>query len=283
MASPASKRQKDSQFSCSLQDTVIIISGGTQGQGRECACMAAKMGARGIAVCGRNAENGAKVVAEIEALGAECLFVRCDVGDPEQITAVVAQTDARFGRIDGLVNCAGDTTRGDLESTDADEWDRLMRINLRSHFLFTQAVARVMKRDRTRGSIVNIASVQAYGGLTFCLGYAVAKAGLVAMTKNNAAELGPHGIKVNAVNMGWTVTDNEMALQSAQAGEGWVAAADKSVPLGRISRPADIAKTVMFLLGDAYTTGAIIEMHPEYIHGMLGGAIGKASDLSAET
>ena len=131
------------------------------------------------------------------------------------------------------------------------------------------------------GSIVNIASVQAYGGLPFCMGYAVAKAGVVALTRNNAEELSKHGIRVNAVNMGWTATDAEHTLQRQESGEGWLADADRSSSLGRISRPIDIAHGVLFLLSDeAHTTGSELQLHPEFIHGMLGGGIGKAKDVA---
>jgi len=282
------KRQRDDEAPSevkrqtgSLHGKVILITGGTQGQGLATARMCVSRGASAIVICGRNEENGKKAAAELAALGsAESLYVQCDVSKPEAIADVVSKADDKFGRIDGLVNCAGDSTRGDLDSTTADEWDRQMSINLRSHFLFTQHVSKVMRRTRTRGSIVNIASVQAYGGLTFCLPYAVAKAGLVALTKNNASELAPHGIRVNAVNMGWCVTDNEIKLQTAQGGEDWIEKADQSVPLGRISRPEDIAHAILFLLSDeAYTTGSVMAMHPEYIHGILGGAIGKSADL----
>ena len=261
----------------SMRGKVLLVTGGTQGQGREVAIMAAKRGAHGIVICGRNAANGANVEAEVSALGSECLFVKCDVAEPEQIVETVRRAEQRFGRLDGLVNCAGDTTRGDLDSTDVAEWDRQMNINLRSHFLFTKHASQLMRRTGARGSIVNVASVQAYGGLTFCMAYAVAKAALVALTKNNAAELGKCGIKVNAVNMGWTVTDNEIALQSAAAGDGWVETADKTCDLGRISRPADIAHAILWLLADeSHTTGSVMQMHPEVIHGMLPGCIGKA-------
>lgn len=108
----------------------------------------------------------------------------------------------------------------------------------------------------------------------------MAKAALVALTKNNAAELGQHGIRVNAVNMGWTATDNEDVLQRAESGDDWLANADKTSALGRICRPSDIAQGVLFLLSDAaFTTGSVMQLHPEFIVGMLGGGIGKASDV----
>lgn len=261
-------------------EAVIMITGGAQGLGLEVAKMAAKRGAKAIVIVDRNVANAENVEAQIKGLGSECYFVQCDVGDPDQITAAVQATEAKFGTIHGLVNAAGDTARGALDSTSLDQWDRQHNVNLRAVFLFTQLVSQLMRRTGVRGSIVNVASVQAYGGLPFCMGYAVAKAGVVALTKNNAAELGKHGIRVNAVNMGWTATDNEDVLQRAESGDNWLASADKTCALGRISRPADIARGILFLLSeDAYTTGSVLQLHPEFIVGMLGGGIGKASDV----
>ena len=120
--------------------------------------------------------------------------------------------------------------------------------------------------------MVNIASVASHGGAPFIMAYSVSKAALVALTKNNAAELAPRRIRVNAVNMGWCYTDNEDKLQKANTGdEKWIEKADAGCPLGRILRPADVASTVCFLLSSASSmmTGSVIELHPEFSEGML--------------
>ena len=112
---------------------------------------------------------------------------------------------------------------------------------------------------------------------------ATAKAGLICLTRNNATELASHGIRVNAVNMGWCVTDNEARLQTEESGADWIEAADRTSLLGRISRPRDIAMAVTFLLSDeAFTTGSVMDMHPEFVPGMLGGGIGKAADVDTK-
>ena len=159
--------------------------------------------------------------------------------------------------------------------TTADMFDEQFHTNVRGPFLVTQAAVNHMverKVPRGVGSIVNICSVAAHGGAPFILGYSCSKAALVTLTKNNAAELGPKGIRVNAINMGWTLTENEAKLQSAvHKNEEWWKKADESVPLGRILRPADVASTVMFLLSGASNmmSGSIIDLHPEYPNGML--------------
>ena len=106
-----------------LEGKIILVTGGAQGMGLEVARLAASLGARGLCVVDRNGAKRNEVQETIAALGAECLFVECDVAVPEQIAMTVASADKRFGRIDGLVNCVGDTRRGTLESTDVQLWE----------------------------------------------------------------------------------------------------------------------------------------------------------------
>ena len=261
-----------------LAGKVLLITGAAQGLGLACARSAHAAGAAALVLCDRNAERGLAAAQEMEACGCECLFVRCDVGVPAQIAAVVSEADTRFGRIDCLVNAAGDTRRAELDSTSVELFDALIAVNLRAPFLFTQAVSRIMRREGRGGAIVNVASVQAAGGLTCCMAYAAAKGGLLTLTRNNAAALGPHDIKVNALNMGWTATENEHALQlSLGQGPEWLASADRVSAIGRICRPDDVARAVVFLLAGAHCTGSVLELHPEHIPGMLGAGVGAAN------
>lgn len=208
------KRRHDAMTDDSLAGKHIFVTGGAQGLGLAVACMVARRGAARVAIADRNEDRKAEVESQIAALGAQCLYIVCDAAHPDQIKEAVALVDGHFGGIDGLVNCVGDTRRGTLESTTVELWDAQLAVNLRAPFLFTQAVSAIMRRGRG-GSIVNIASVQSRGGLTFCMAYAAAKAGLVCLTRNNAAELAKDGIRVNAINMGWCLTDNEHSLQVA--------------------------------------------------------------------
>lgn len=188
--------------------------------------------------------------------------------------------------ISGLVNAAAVTARGNLFTTTPTAWDEQFAINVRAPFLLTQAVAAHMMEwknrmetttttttssPRPRCAIVNITSCAAHGGAPFVMAYSATKAAAVNLTKTTAAQLAPHGITVNAVNLGWCYTDNEDALQTAQTDAAWIARADASVPLGRILRPADAAVTVSFLLSDASQcmTASIVDLHPEFAHGML--------------
>merc|ERR1719263_2166953 len=113
-----------------------------------------------------------------------------------------------------------------------------MDTNLKAPFLITQALAHHCKECRTRGAVVNIGSCAAHGGAPFILAYSCSKAALACLTKNNAAELRPHGVRVNQVNMGWCLTDAEDASQKA-VNPNWLAEADAASPMGRLLRPED--------------------------------------------
>ncbi|KAL7524529.1 hypothetical protein ACHAXR_000612, partial [Thalassiosira sp. AJA248-18] len=191
-------------------------------------------------------------------------FVRADLSNSTEASSAVPRAVELLSKettlkqpiiISGVVNAAAITSRGNLLTTTADMFDEQFATNVRGPFLVTQSAAQHMiERNVPRGlgSIVNICSVAAKGGAPFILGYSCAKSALVTLTKNNAAELAPRGIRVNGINMGWTLTENEHKLQSeVHNNEEWWKNADESVPLGRILRPADVAASVLFLLSGA--------------------------------
>lgn len=260
-----------------VQGRVFVVTGGTQGLGLGIARQLAQQGATGLVLVSRNHTKGDSVCHEEQQSNtSKCIwrFVAADLGDAQQAQDVIPKAVALMkdiGPISGVVNAAAITERGNLKTTTAAGFDLQMAINVRAPFLITQAAAHHMKEHHCRGSIVNISSVAATGGAPFIMAYSASKAALNVLTKNNATELAPHGIRVNAISMGWTVTENENQLQTANMGEDWVAQADAGVPLGRILRPEDVAVTVGFLLSDssALMTGSILNLHPEFPEGML--------------
>jgi NAD(P)-dependent dehydrogenase (short-subunit alcohol dehydrogenase family) len=272
--------------SLDVSGRVIVITGGTQGLGLEIAHQLAQNGAKGLVLVSRSAN---KADAAIEALTATSTatgatstvtvkFVRADLSKAADAISVIPQAAEAMkdiGPITGVVNAAAVTFRGNLMTTTADSFDMQFAINVRAPFLITQGAAKHMEEHgvpKGQGSIVNICSVAAKGGAPFIMGYSCAKAALVTLTKNNAAELAPKGIRVNGVNMGWCLTENEDKLQSEQSGDArWFEGADQGVPLGRILRPADVASSVNFLLSGASTmmTGSVLDLHPEFPCGML--------------
>merc|ERR1719197_2178963 len=156
--------------------------------------------------------------------------------------------------------------------TTVDMFNMQFDINTRGPFLLSQAVAKHMMAQKSRGSIVNVSSLAAKGGAPFIMAYSASKAAVNCITQNNATELAPHGIRVNAINMGWTYTENENKLMLAKTGgKEWLCDVESSLPMRRIMHPVDVACTVCFLLSPAaqMTTGNIYDLHPDTALGML--------------
>ena len=245
-----------------LAGKVIIVTGGTQGLGEAIAREVAVQGAAGLAICGRNRDNGRRVSADLEAMGCPNLYVYADLEKEADCRAVVRACDARFGRVDGLVNVAGDTTRGTLEDSSVALWDHLFAVNARAPFILMQEAVRVMKREAVRGSIVNIISMSCYAGEPYLTPYCASKGALATLTKNVANALQPDRIRVNGVNIGWMATPSEHRVQTGLGQpEDWLGAADAGCAYGRLLRPHDPVKLVALLLSAAteMMTGSLID------------------------
>jgi NAD(P)-dependent dehydrogenase (short-subunit alcohol dehydrogenase family) len=265
-----------------LTGKVLVVTGSTQGLGAAIARRAVGVGAAGIVVCGRERQRGEAVRDELSELG-EALFVAADLADEAHCRAVVRACDERFGRLDGLVNAAGLSSRGTLDDTSAELWDRLFAVNARAPFLLMQEAARVMRRAGGGGSIVNIITMASHGGEPVLTGYSASKAALATLTRNAGYQLAPDRIRVNGLNIGWTATEGEHAVQT---GEGrpadWQVAADAGAPLGRLLRPDDIAPMVTYLLSDAarMVTGSVIDFD-QTVHGPYGEHVAPAREVAA--
>ena len=252
-----------------LDDKVLIITGSTQGLGEYIAHRAAHLGAKGIIVCGRQEAQGEQVAAKLKAVGAEALFVKADLAVEEECRNIVSQCDATFGRVDGLVNVAGLSTRGHLDDTTVALWNKLFNVNARAPFILMQETARLMRREGTKGSIVNIITMGAYGGPPVLMAYCSSKGALSILTKNVAQSLTNDHIRVNGINIGWMETPGEHEVQKASGQpDNWLELANKSRPFGRLLHPKDVAPMVTYLLSDQaqMMTGSIIDLD-QTIHG----------------
>jgi NAD(P)-dependent dehydrogenase (short-subunit alcohol dehydrogenase family) len=256
-----------------LDGRVVVVTGGTQGLGAAIARRAARLGAAGIVTCGRDTTRGEAVRAELVGLGTDAVFVPADLADPSACRSVVAACDERFGRLDGLVNAAGLSTRGTLDDTSVELWDRLFAVNARAPFVLMQEAARIMRRERRGGSVVNVITMASHGGEPVLTGYSASKAALATLTRNAGYQLQPDRIRVNGLNIGWTATEGEHAVQTGVGQpEDWRDAADAGRPLGRLLRPdADIAPMVTYLLSDAaqMITGSVMDFD-QTVHGAYG-------------
>jgi NAD(P)-dependent dehydrogenase (short-subunit alcohol dehydrogenase family) len=255
-----------------LDGKVVVVTGSTQGLGAAIARRTARLGAAGIVVCGRDRERGEAVRDELEALGSPALFVAADLADAESCAAIVAACDDRFRRLDGLVNAAGLSSRGTLDDTSVELWDRLFAVNARAPFVLIQHAARVMRREGRGGSVVNVVTMASHGGEPVLMAYSASKGALATLTRNAGYSLQPDRVRVNGLNIGWTATEGEHGVQTAtgQAGD-WLAEADASRPFARLLRPGDIAPMVTYLLSDAsqMVTGSVIDFD-QTVHGPYG-------------
>jgi NAD(P)-dependent dehydrogenase (short-subunit alcohol dehydrogenase family) len=244
-----------------LSSRVAIVTGSTSGIGRGIAQHFAGLGAA-IVVHGLDRALGDVVVGNIRDGGGRAVFVEADLVNPDECRQLVSLAVQELGGVDILVNNAGDFTRGNIESVPLAVWDRIIAVNLRAPFLLIQAAVPHL-RARGRGSIVNIGSVNAYIGEPKLCPYSVSKGGLMTLTKNAAAYLNQYRIRVNQLNVGWTLTEGEHRVKLLEGkGEHWVDEAVASRPFGRLLEPLDIARAAAYFASDdsECITGTVMDM-----------------------
>jgi 3-oxoacyl-[acyl-carrier protein] reductase len=229
-----------------LAGQVVLVTGSSRGIGAAIAIRAAANGAT-VAVHYNTFPEGAhKTAQQIRAAGGTAEVFGADVSVGEQAHALVEEVVAKFGRLDGLVNNAGNTQVGPfLEITPA-VWDNVIATDLSASFHTCRAAIPHML-EQGGGAIVNIASRLAQMGVTQTAAYSAAKAGLVGLTRSLAKEFGTRGIRVNAVAPFVIVTDMTADLVDSEAGKSRL----RDSALGRFGRPEEVAETVVFLLSDA--------------------------------
>ena len=237
-----------------LENKVALISGGARGLGAAEAMMFAREGAR-VVIGDILEEEGRRTEAKINEDGGECLFVRLDVTREADWQRAVATAVARFGKLDILVNNAGVVSRGVLEDTSVEEWDRVMGVNAKGVFLGTKAAIPEMRKSGG-GSIINISSISGMVGQgNIQPVYNASKGAVRIFTKATAVQYAKDGIRVNSVHPG--AVDTPMAGARLADPELQREAAAR-IPLGRTGRPEDIAYGVLYLASDesSFVTGS---------------------------
>ena len=227
-----------------LENKIALVTGAARGIGQAIALQLASDGAD-LALCDVKVDWLAETAAKVQALGRRAQTYAMDVANGAAVGEAVAKVVADFGRIDVLVNNAGITRDTLLIRMTEEDWDAVLDINLKGAFLVTKAVVKYMMKQRA-GAIVNIASVVGIMGNAGQANYTASKAGLIALTKTTAKELGSRNVRVNAVAPGFIRTAMTEKL-SEQAKEAML----RNVPLGRPGEPEDVAKAVAFLASDA--------------------------------
>ena len=249
-----------------LDGKIAIVTGASQGIGRACAERLAREGAR-LVLCDVDIAQGQSVAADISKTGTKAIFVPCDVSKVADVAkAVTAALDA-YGRIDVLVNNAGVLDDAQFLDLAAEEFDRIIGINLRGAFLMGQAVARQMVKQGVpagssgsrpqAGAIVNMSSVNAVFALPDHVAYSISKGGINQLTKAMAISLAPHAIRVNAVGPGTIQTP---LLDGVIKDAAFRSKVLSRTPLGRFGQPDEIAAIVAWLASEesSYVTGTTI-------------------------
>jgi len=248
-----------------LSGKVAVVTGGAMGIGQAIAFRLAEAGAS-ITIADINLEAANQTVSEIRARGGKALSCRADARSASDAKKVAQETAKVFGSLDILVNNAGIYPMSPFMNTTEELWDRVLDLNLKGAFLYSQAAAEAMIKSGKGGKIINMASIDALHPNGAVAHYNASKGGLLMLTKAMALELAPHRILVNAVAPGAILTPGtqsiresvgkSMGIEPDQIAQGFVA----RVPLGRMGEPDDIARVVLFLASAAadYITGDLI-------------------------
>ncbi|MCM8785727.1 MAG: SDR family oxidoreductase [Candidatus Omnitrophica bacterium] len=244
-----------------LEGEKAIVTGASQGLGREMAIALAEAGAD-IAIADINEEKGEKVAEEIKNLGRKSFFIKCDVSKEDEVENMTNKVKENFGKIDILVNNAGIVSNYPAEQLELKEWNRILDVDLMAVFICCQKVGKIMIEQR-KGIIVNISSMSGIIVNTPQpqVHYNTAKAGVIMLTKSLATEWAKYNIRVNAIAPGYMGTD---MVQRAfpKYGEKWI----PLIPMGRIGNPEEIRGPIVFLCSKAssYITGSVLVMDGGY-------------------
>jgi NAD(P)-dependent dehydrogenase (short-subunit alcohol dehydrogenase family) len=242
-----------------LKDKVILVTGSTTGIGEGMVRIFVREGAK-VMIHGRRKDAAQALASELGDVASFCIG---SLEDPLAPSRLIAETVNHFGRIDGLVNNAAAIVRGNIENTDAEIFDRTVAIDLKAPFLLIRAALPHFRKQGS-GRVLNIGSINAYCGERNQLAYSICKGGLMTMTRNLADAHGTEGVRVNQLNVGWTLTPNEFALKIKEGlPEDWPARVGKQfAPSGRLLSPEEIAWAAVYFLSDeaALINGAVLDL-----------------------
>jgi len=244
-----------------LKGKAIVVNGGTKGLGRAVTEELCREGAR-VVFSGRNAGDGKSVLDEVRTTGSEAIFVKADIRNVSDCQDLIGSAEKRFGRIDGLVNYAGITTRATITEIDEGTFEDIFDTNFKSAFFCCKYAVRAMIKSGG-GSIVNIGSTLGYGGTREMSAYSCSKGALLTLTKHIANNFAAENIRANWITMGWVATPNEVK-QFEKIGknrEYLEKMAEKVMPMGRLQTNEDNVPGILYLLSDASSQVTGAELH----------------------
>ncbi|CAD5231686.1 unnamed protein product [Bursaphelenchus xylophilus] len=241
----------------SFAGKTAIITGASSGIGRATAVLFKELGAS-LLVTGRNEQNLQSLVKELSLIPtkSDVHYVVADLEKEDQVSSIIASFKKHFDSLDVLVNNAGILEGGSVETTSLESYDRVMTVNLRSVLQLTQLSVPLL--ERTKGSVVNVSSVNAIRSFAGILAYNISKAGLDQFTRCTALELAPKGIRVNSVNPGVTVTElHSRSGMDTEAYQKFLERSKETHPLGRPGTANEVARSIAFLASplSSFSTG----------------------------
>ncbi len=245
----------------SVKDQVVVVTGAADGIGLGCACEFAAEGAK-VVLSDIDREKGEAAAQSLQAEGVEAVFCPCDVGDKAAVEALIESAVAAFGRLDCLVANAGIVKAADFLDFSEEDFDAVIRVNLKGVFLCGQAAARQMVKQGPRpdgscGTIINMSSINAVVAIPTITPYCVAKGGVNQLTKVMALALADKGVRVNAIGPGSINTAMVKAVNDDPA--AWKRLMSRT-PMGRLGEPEEMGKVAVFLASanSSYITGQTI-------------------------
>jgi len=243
-----------------FKNKVVLVTGSSRGIGKATALLFAQEGAKVIVNYSKSKKEAEKVVEDIKKVGSDAIAIQCDISDEKQVTVMFDQVQKKFGRVDILVNNAGFVVDKPFFERDAEEWKRILGINLVGVFLCTKYARENMMKQK-HGKIINISSTNGIDTFsTTCPDYDAAKAGVILLTRSLAKELAPY-VQVNSIAPGWIDTDMNKDLPKEFLKEEI-----EKIYVKRMGKPEEIAKVVLFLASEdaSFISGATIKVDGGY-------------------
>ena len=237
-----------------LENKIALITGAARGIGRRTAELFAEEGATVIFTDLKETDSSKELLQILQSHNPDSSFYTANAASWEETEQLAKTIIERYGRVDAIVNNAGITRDGLMLRMEEKQWDAVLTVNLKSAFNFIHALTPVMAKQRG-GSIINMSSVVGVSGNAGQCNYSASKAGLIGLTKSIAKEMGPRGIRANAIAPGFIITEMTGALPQ-EVRDQWV----KTIPLRRGGTPEDVANVALFLASDlsSYVSGQVI-------------------------